>query len=185
MATIMTGIQLADNFTAPLMSMINATNLAIAVFDDMNRSMNAGVDVASLEAARSELAQASVAAQQLNENIQQMNDPIGQNTAGQEQFNASVRAGIGESSNLLDSIKRMAATYATLQTGKNILGASDDLVQTTSRLNMMNPINTWLFLQLRSIPKRMRKEIIPNRHLEPYRTRSLRKINPDPPKWRA
>lgn len=138
MATIMTGIQLADNFTAPLMSMINATNLAIAAFDDMNQSMNAGVDVASLEAARSELAQASVAAQQLNSSIQQIQNPIEQNTAGQEQFNASVRVGIGESSNLLDSITRIVTTYATIQTGKNMLGASDNMVQTISRLNMMN-----------------------------------------------
>ena len=138
MASIMTGIQLADNFTAPLMSIINATNLAVAAFDDMNQAMNAGVDVASLDAARSELAQASVAAQQLNSSIQQIQNPIEQNAAGQEQFNASVRAGIGESSNLLDSIKRMVATYATIQTGKSILGASDDLVQTISRLSMMN-----------------------------------------------
>lgn len=138
MASITTGIQLADNFTAPLMNIISSVNLAVTAFDTMDQAMSTNVDTSSLEAARSELNQASIAAQELNQTIQQTYDPIQNNVNKQEQFNQSLHNGINESSKLADSIRGFIGAYATIQTAKNVLGASDELVQTTSRLNMMN-----------------------------------------------
>ena len=138
MASITTGIQLADNFTAPLMSIINSVNIAVSAFDSMDHAMNSNVDTSSLEAARSELSQATLAAQNLNQVIQQTYDPIQNNTRGQEQFNQSLHNGINDSNRLADSIRGFIGAYATIQTAKNVLGASDEIVQTTSRLNMMN-----------------------------------------------
>lgn len=138
MASITTGIQLADNFTAPLMSIINSVNIAVSAFDSMDHAMNSNVDTSSLEAARSELSQATLAAQNLNQVIQQTYDPNQNNTRGQEQFNQSLHNGINDSNRLADSIRGFIGAYATIQTAKNVLGASDEIVQTTSRLNMMN-----------------------------------------------
>lgn len=138
MASITTGIQLADNFTAPLMSIINSVNIAVSAFDSMDHAMNSNVDTSSLEAARSELSQATLAAQNLNQVIQQTYDPIQNNTRGQEQFNQSLHNGINDSNRLADSIRGFIGAYATIQTAKNVLGASDEIVQTISRLNMMN-----------------------------------------------
>ena len=138
MASITTGIQLADNFTAPLMNIINSVNIAVSAFDSMDQAMNSNVDTSSLEAARSELNQATMAAQNLNQVIQQTYDPIQNNTRGQEQFNQSLHNGINDSNRLADSIRGFIGAYATIQTAKNVLGASDEIVQTTSRLNMMN-----------------------------------------------
>lgn len=138
MASITTGIQLADNFTAPLMNIINSVNIAVSAFDSMDQAMNSNVDTSSLEAARSELNQATLAAQNLNQVIQQTYDPIQNNTRGQEQFNQSLHNGINDSNRLADSIRGFIGAYATIQTAKNVLGASDEIVQTTSRLNMMN-----------------------------------------------
>ena len=138
MASITTGIQLADNFTAPLMNIINSVNLAVSAFDSMDQAMNSNVDASSLEAARSELNQATMAAQNLNQVIQQTYEPIQNNTKEQEQFNQSLHNGINDSNRLADSIRGFIGAYATIQTAKNVLGASDEIVQTTSRLNMMN-----------------------------------------------
>ena len=138
MASITTGIQLADNFTAPLMNIINSVNLAVSAFDSMDQAMNSNVDTSSLEAARSELNQATIAAQNLNQVIQQTYEPIQNNTKEQEQFNQSLHNGINDSNRLADSIRGFIGAYATIQTAKNVLGASDEIVQTTSRLNMMN-----------------------------------------------
>ena len=138
MASITTGIQLADNFTAPLMNIINSVNIAVSAFDSMDQAMNSNVDTSSLEAARSELNQATLAAQNLNQVIQQTYDPIQNNTRGQEQFNQSLHNGINDSNRRADSIRGFIGAYATIQTAKNVLGASDEIVQTTSRLNMMN-----------------------------------------------
>lgn len=138
MASITTGIQLADNFTAPLMNIISSVNLAVSAFGTMDQAMSNDVDTSSLEAARNELNQASLAAQELNQTIQQTYGPIQDNENEQNKFNQSIHNGVAESSKLTDSVKGLIGAYATMQTAKSIIGASDELVQTTSRLDMMN-----------------------------------------------
>lgn len=138
MATITTGIQLADNFSAPLMHIISSVNMAISSIYDMDQAMNAGVNTASLEAARNEIAQATVAAEEFNQTMQQASSSINDNIRRQEQFNQSLQNGASESSNLVSAIKRMAGAYLSIQTAGKILEMSDEITQTTSRLNMMN-----------------------------------------------
>ena len=133
MATITTGIQLADNFSAPLMHIISSVNMAISSIYDMDQAMNAGVNTASLEAARNEIAQATVAAEEFNQTMQQASSPINDNIRRQ-----SLQNGASESSNLVSAIKRMAGAYLSIQTAGKILEMSDEITQTTSRLNMMN-----------------------------------------------
>lgn len=138
MATITTGIQLTDNFSAPLMHIISSVNMAISSIYDMDQAMNAGVNTASLEAARNEIAQATVAAEEFNQTMQQASSPINDNIRSQEQFNQSLQNGASESSNLVSAIKQMVGTYLSIQTAGKILEMSDEITQTTSRLNMMN-----------------------------------------------
>lgn len=138
MATITTGIQLTDNFSAPLMQIISSVNMAISSIYDMDQAMNAGVNTASLEAARNEIAQATVAAEEFNQTMQQASSPINDNIRSQEQFNQSLQNGASESSNLVSAIKRMVGAYLSIQTAGKILEMSDEITQTTSRLNMMN-----------------------------------------------
>lgn len=138
MATITTGIQLTDNFSAPLMHIISSVNMAISSIYDMDQAMNAGVNTASLEAARNEIAQATVVAEEFNQTMQQASSPINDNIRRQEQFNQSLQNGASESSNLVSAIKRMAGAYLSIQTAGKILEMSDEITQTTSRLNMMN-----------------------------------------------
>lgn len=75
MASIQTGIQLQDNFTNTIMGIINSVNLAVSAMDDMNQAMSTGVDTASIAAARNEINQATIAAQQLSQAFEDMNAP--------------------------------------------------------------------------------------------------------------
>ena len=152
LASIQTGIQLADNFTAPLMHIINSVNMAVTQMEALNSSMNADVDTATLEGVRNELNQASVAAANLNSELSQVNAPaasasssvsqignqIQQNTNNQRQFNSAVNDGASQIDGLVGKVVQLAAAYATVETAKKIVSASDELVQTRARLDMMN-----------------------------------------------
>ena len=131
MASITTGIQLADNFTAPLMNIVNAVNMTISVMDNMNQSMNANVDTSSLVAARSEIAKASVSFEQMEENIRSAN-------AQQENLNNSIRNGSTATSNLAQKIIGMVGAYASIHsvTGaiRDVLSAEDIQLEAETKL---------------------------------------------------
>ena len=75
MASIQTGIQLQDGFTNVMMGLINSVNIAISSMEEMNHAMSADVDTSSLQAAREELAQATIAANELNAVFENMQQP--------------------------------------------------------------------------------------------------------------
>ncbi|MGN6710726.1 tape measure protein [Anaerocolumna jejuensis] len=74
----------------------------------------------------------------IDNSVKGINNGIKQSTAQQEKFNSSINAGSNAGNNLLSKIKTIAATYLGLQAVKNVLNASDELTQTTARLNIMN-----------------------------------------------
>lgn len=75
MASIQTGIQLQDGFTNVIMGLINSVNIAISSMEGMNRTMSADVDTSSLQAAREELAQVTIAANELNAAFESVKPP--------------------------------------------------------------------------------------------------------------
>lgn len=75
MATIRTGIELQDNFTGILYQVINSVNLGLAAMEDLQQTMSAPVDMASIEAARDSINQATAAVRQLDEAMQQVETP--------------------------------------------------------------------------------------------------------------
>ena len=75
---------------------------------------------------------------QLSQTIGSTERYIRDNAAEQENFNRKIESGIGGSDRLTQSIKGMAAAYISVQSLGKVLGLSDELTQTTARLNMMN-----------------------------------------------
>lgn len=63
---------------------------------------------------------------------------IRDNISGQQQFNNTVQQGTTQANSLMNMIQKVVGAYATVQTAKGILNASDGLAQTTARLNLMN-----------------------------------------------
>lgn len=75
MATIRTAIELQDNFSGILYGITNAVNMSLSVMEDLNRAMNEPVDTTSIQAAREAINQATIAAQQWEVAMQNVDAP--------------------------------------------------------------------------------------------------------------
>lgn len=124
-----------------------------------NNPVNVGADKANaeLEQLRMQLNQAIQEQNSLNQAMQNMdvsaaNDAylrlsqtvgnteryIRDNVDEQGRFNQEISAGTQQANELTNTIKRAVAAYVSIQSVGKALNISDELVQTTSRLNMMN-----------------------------------------------
>lgn len=75
MATIRTAIELQDNFSGILYGITNAVNMSLSVMEDLNRAMNEPVDTTSIQAAREAINQVTIAAQQWEAAMQNVDAP--------------------------------------------------------------------------------------------------------------
>lgn len=65
MGTLRSGVELYDGFTAPLNNIINALNLTVSAFADMQKISGNEIDTSSIEGARESINQATMAVQAL------------------------------------------------------------------------------------------------------------------------
>lgn len=131
MASIQTGIELNDQFSSVIYNIINAVNMAVSSMEDMQQTMNADIDTSGIQGIRDEINQATMA-------MDEMNRTIADNADEQERFNNQIRDGTTNADNLLGTIKKAVGAYVSIQAVGNVLNISDELTQTTSRLDMMN-----------------------------------------------
>lgn len=124
-----------------------------------NNPINFGTDTANteLEQLRSQLNQAVEEQNELNVAMQNMdvsaaNDAylrlsqtvsyteryIRDNVDEQGRFNQEIQEGVSQADELMNTIKRAVGAYVSIQAVGDALNISDELVQTTSRLDMMN-----------------------------------------------
>lgn len=131
MATIRTAIQIQDGMTPAMRSMTNALNICISSFEAMQTASSHSVDTASLAAARAELNKASIAMDNVEQNIREAN-------VAQQQLNQQIRNGQGAADGLVTKVKQVATTVATAIGIKKTLEISDNFTEMTARLNLMN-----------------------------------------------
>ncbi len=124
MSAIQTGIELYDNFTGVMYDILNSVNVATSSFGELESVMNSNIAVDACENLESQVADIG---NNLDENIQLQN-----------RFNQEMQNGVHHTGELVNSIKRAVATYVSMQGMGKVLDMSDELIQTTSRLNMMN-----------------------------------------------
>lgn len=75
---------------------------------------------------------------QLSRNISNTERYIRDNTDEQGRFTRSIQESAGEANELLNIIKGVVAAYVSIQSVGKVLNISDELVQTTARIDMMN-----------------------------------------------
>ena len=131
MATIRTAIQVYDGMTPGLRSITNALNMTISSFEALQAASSNAVNTSSIQAAREQLNKAEIAFDEIEQEIRQANQ-------AQQQFNNDIMNGQGAADGLLRKIKSMAATVGLAFSAKKIIGLSDEITQTTARLNMIN-----------------------------------------------
>lgn len=124
-----------------------------------NNPVNLGTDTANaeLEELRGQLNQALQAQEALNQAVQNMDVSaansaynqlsstvanteryIRDNADAQGNLNQQIQAGVNTSNELVNTVKRLAATYLSMQGIKKVIDVSDELAMTTARLNTMN-----------------------------------------------
>lgn len=124
-----------------------------------NNPVNLGIDTANaeLEQLRSQLNQALQAQEALNQAVDNMDVSaanaaynqlsstvasteryIRDNADAQGNLNQQIQAGVNTSNELVDTVKRLALAYLSMQSVQKVLDVSDELTMTTARLDQMN-----------------------------------------------
>lgn len=117
----------ADNANAELEQLRMQLNQAIQEQNSLNQAMQ-NMDVSA----------ANDAYLRLSQTVGNTERYIRDNVDEQGCFNQEISAGTQQANELTNTIKRAVAAYVSIQTVGKALNISDELVQTTSRLNMMN-----------------------------------------------
>lgn len=138
MGSISASIQLYDKMSAPLQNIMGALNMTIASMYDMQEAMSTGMDTSSLDSARDSINQVDAAMRQLAEDTANNAPNINNNRNAQDNFNRSLQSGKNSADDLMNAVKGVVGAYLTIESVKGVLNASDELVTTTARLNMMN-----------------------------------------------
>lgn len=131
MATIRTAIQVYDGMSPALKAITNALNITISSFEAMQRVSSNAIDTSSIQAAREQLNKAEIAFDEVEREIKQANEQ-------QQKFNNEIRNGQTAASGLHSKFMKIAATVGAVLGAKQIIGLSDEITQTTARLNMIN-----------------------------------------------
>lgn len=118
------GTDIANQQLEQLRSQLNN---ALQQQDNLNVAMK-NMDVSAVNTAYSQLSQTVASTERY----------IRDNTDEQGRFNQSLQDGTMQANTLLDTIKGAVTTYLGIQTAKSALNASDEITQTTARLNLMN-----------------------------------------------
>lgn len=71
-----TSIELNDQFSDVVYGIINSVNLAITAMEDMQQSMNSGIEMNSLQRARNEISQATMAVSELDTAMKNVEAPV-------------------------------------------------------------------------------------------------------------
>ena len=121
MAGISTAVALTDRVTGPLNNIINALNMTVAAFDDVNAHSNIEVD---LNGAREQLVQAQAAMAELGEEAESTADSMEECNEG--------------ANKLVSGLVKLAGAYLTLKTAQKVISISDEFVSTTARVDNMN-----------------------------------------------
>lgn len=117
----------ADNANAELEQLRMQLNQAIQEQNSLNQAMQ-NMDVSA----------ANDAYLRLSQTVGNTERYIRDNVDEQGSFNQEISAGTQQANELTNTIKRAVAAYVSIQSVGKALNISDELVQTTSRLNMMN-----------------------------------------------
>ncbi|SES68488.1 tape measure protein [[Clostridium] polysaccharolyticum] len=121
---IQTGIEMHDGFSSVMYNVVTATESAVSSVYDLQQAV--GIDMPT------------EAYDDVAENAIRIGEEIQYNTQKQEEFNQIARSGSDCYNGLISNVLRLASAYIGVQTAKNALKESDELTQTTARLNMMN-----------------------------------------------
>ena len=134
MSTIQGSIMLMDAMSTPLNNIVGAINTTITALQNVNNT-DVSIDTSRLANAQTMIVQAGAQLNEIERNIQRR---IQDNVVEQNKFNTALSKGVDKANSLYGKIKSFIGLYAGIQTVRMGLDVSDNISQTTARLNMIN-----------------------------------------------
>lgn len=131
MATIRTAIQIQDRLSQPMRAMHGAVSMMVNQMEAMHVASGQMMDTSSVQLAQRELARA---AEQFNRIESEVNNA----SNAQQRFTNNIRDGTSAADGLFKKIIGIAAAYLSFQTVGSVFKLSDELTNTTARLNLLN-----------------------------------------------
>lgn len=138
MGVIRSTIQVSDSMTPALRSMINATNIMISNFEELQRVSATSIDVRNITAARNEMVNAEMALQGITEDVVEMGNGINRASSQQGIFNKTINSGTNQMSQMLNTVKRVVSAYVGIQGVKAFGNLSDEYVSMNARMELIN-----------------------------------------------
>ena len=131
MATIGSSLQIYDRMSGPLNSINNALSKVLVNFQDMQTAAGESVDLSGIEEALNQT-------NKIRNQIDGITASVRKSAQEQEEYGRRVSESAEKVENLKNKVLSLAAAYVSIQGVGKVLGISDELTQTTSRLDMMN-----------------------------------------------
>lgn len=131
MGAIQTSIQIHDGMTVALRNMTTALNICLSSFEAVQAASSNVIDTASIDAAREALNETELTIHDIEENIKRA-------AKQQDTLNHSFREGQQAADDLIGEMGGLAAVYAGMKMASALTEMSDNITQTTARLDMMN-----------------------------------------------
>lgn len=130
MATIQTSIMIEDRMSQQFAAMNMAMLSVIDSFGQMESASGNAIDVTAMRHAQSEL-------QRLQSTFNQVETEIQQSERAQESFNRDLRTSDDLARKLLGSLAAIVGTYLSLQGIGNLINLSDEMTNTTARVQLL------------------------------------------------
>lgn len=144
MATIRSQMTLDDGMSSVLRKISAALDTTLNAFEQVQRASGRAVDTASIAQARSQLVGANAEIQDMADAYsraaqqeEQITRNIRQTTQAEQQLNASIRGGNDALDGMLGKTRNLAATIGASVGLNKLVGLSDQMTNTTARLNLM------------------------------------------------
>ncbi|MEQ6357889.1 tape measure protein [Lysinibacillus sp. M3] len=131
MATIRTAIQIQDRLSQPMRAMHSAVSMMVNQMEAMHVASGRMMDTSNVQLANRELARAAEAMNRIESEITDASN-------SQQRFTNNIRDGTSAADGLLNKVLGIAAAYLSFQTVGKVFGLSDELTNTTARLNLIN-----------------------------------------------
>ncbi|MED3803684.1 tape measure protein [Lysinibacillus xylanilyticus] len=131
MATIRTAIQIQDQLSQPMRAMHNAVSMMVNQMEAMHAASGQMMDTSSVQLAQRELARAA-------EQFNKIENEVRNAGNAQNGFNNNIRDGTSAADGLLGKIMGIAAAYLSFKSVGDVFKLSDELTNTTARLNLIN-----------------------------------------------
>lgn len=128
MASIATSINLYDRVSAPINNIISALDNMCSAYENVDNSMDSGLNIARIEEARQAINAASQEVTNLGNNIEN-------NEKHQQHFNNAVNQGQSAMAGLVTKALSLAGAYIGVT---KLVEMSDKITTITARVNMMN-----------------------------------------------